>query len=178
MTARHSNFCMNVDECHFMLWLHMMSCNEVSNRSSNAKNSTHLDNSKFGRISRANTGQAGMQSLQWVQPSSSTTASRLISERTFTGHNAMHAAQPKQRSSSTMNVWFNCRAMILGGWGGSSYLRWKEMISHGRWSRSRNAPPSKFHGSSSSRFERMLMLILIPEERELSVFREYFTLLA
>ena len=49
------------------------------------------------------------------------------------GHNAMHAAHPKHRSSSTTNAWFNCRAMNKPRGDGSSLLRRMEAVSCGTY---------------------------------------------
>jgi len=60
-----------------------------------------------------------MQKLQCVQDGSSTIAKISSNTRASTGHNATHAAQPKQRSLSTTNIELTCLGTLLRGGDGS-----------------------------------------------------------
>ena len=55
-----------------------------------------------------------MHNSQWVQFFSSTIANLFSRSRTLTGHNAMHAPQPKHLSLSITNKWFGTLAIICG----------------------------------------------------------------
>ena len=66
-------------------------------------------------IDSACTGHKGMQCSQCVHSNSSTTANLSSRKRAFTGHSATHAAQPKQRSSSTWKIWFSILPIVVRG---------------------------------------------------------------